>query len=127
MNKLMFVVAVGAMLFIGYLYLIERDEVTAARDAMTAAASSTAKTLAAAPGPQNAGDSDAGAVFKRALPETLKIEDVAVRQSVEPLSPGHFRQSVKVFGRARTSMSEFFNLQGAEIEVTATQDFERAK
>jgi hypothetical protein len=30
-----------------------------------------------------------------------------------------------VLGRARTSLSEFFNLEGAQIEVVATRDFDQ--
>jgi hypothetical protein len=46
---------------------------------------------------------------------------------VEPISSGRLRQSVKVSARARTTLSEFFNMQGAEIEITATHDFDRKK
>jgi hypothetical protein len=32
-----------------------------------------------------------------------------------------------VSARARTTLSEFFSMQGAEIEITATHDFNRKK
>ena len=127
MNKIMFIVALGAMLFIGWLYLGEMSDVGSIKAMVTAAADSTAVALAQSANPERNTDADADGIFRKHIQTSSTLEDVSVKQSVEPISAGRLRQSVKVTARARTTLSEFFNMQGAEIEITATHDFDRKK
>ena len=126
MNKIMFIVALGAMVFIGWLYLGEMSGVRTTKAAVTAAADSTVVALAQSANPERNTDADADGIFRKHIQTPSTLEDVTVKQSVEPISPGRLRQSVKVSAR-RTTLSEFFNMQGAEIEITATHDFDRKK
>jgi hypothetical protein len=121
----MFIVALGAMVFIGWLYLGEMSDVRSTKAAVTAAADSTAVALAQSANPDRNTDADADAIFRKHIQTPSALEDVRVKQSVKPISTGRLRQSVKVSARARTTLSEFFNMQGAEIDVTATHDFDR--
>ena len=123
----MFIVALGAMLFIGWLYLGEMNDVRSIKAAVTAAADSTAVALSQSANPERNTDADADGIFIKHIQTSSTLEDVSVKQSVEPISAGRLRQSVKVTARARTTLSEFFNMQGAEIEITATHDFDRKK
>jgi len=123
----MFIVALGAMLFIGWLYLGEMSDVRSIKAAVTAAADSTAVALSQSANPERNTDADADGIFIKHIQTSSTLEDVSVKQSVEPISAGRLRQSVKVTARARTTLSEFFNMQGAEIEITATHDFDRKK
>ena len=123
----MFIVALGAMLFIGWLYLGEMSDVRSIKTAVTAAADSTAVALSQSANPERNTDADADGIFIKHIQTSSTLEDVSVKQSVEPISAGRLRQSVKVTARARTTLSEFFNMQGAEIEITATHDFDRKK
>ena len=127
MNKIMFIVALGAMLFIGWLYLGEMSDVRSIKAAVTAAADSTAVALSQSANPERNTDADADGIFIKHIQTSSTLEDVSVKQSVEPISAGRLRQSVKVTARARTTLSEFFNMQGAEIDITATHDFDRKK
>ena len=72
-------------------------------------------------------DADAEAIFKKHVQTPSALEDLVVKQSVESISVDRLRQSVKVTARARTSLSEFFNMPGAEVDITATHDFDRKK
>jgi len=126
-NKIMFIVALGAMLFIGWLYLGEMSDVRSIKTAVTAAADSTAVALSQSANPERNTDADADGIFIKHIQTSSTLEDVSVKQSVEPISAGRLRQSVKVTARARTALSEFFNMQGAEIDITATHDFDRKK
>jgi hypothetical protein len=126
-NKIMFIVALGAMLFIGWLYLGEMSDVRSIKAAVTAAADSTAVALSQSANPERNTDADADGIFIKHIQTPSTLEDVTVKQSVEPISAGRLRQSVKVTARARTALSEFFNMQGAEIDITATHDFDRKK
>ena len=121
----MFIVALGAMLFIGWLYLGEMSDVRSIKAAVTAAADSTAVALSQSANPERNTDADADGIFIKHIQTSSTLEDVSVKQSVEPISAGRLRQSVKVTARARTTLSEFFNMQGAEIDITATHDFDR--
>jgi hypothetical protein len=121
----MFIVALGAMLFTGWLYLGEMNDVRATRAAVTAAADNTAVALAQSANPERNTDADADGIFRKHIQTPSALEDITVKQSVEPTSSGRLRQSVKVSARARTALSEFFNMQGAEIEIPATHDFDR--
>jgi hypothetical protein len=123
----MFIVALGAMLFIGWLYLGEMSDVRSVKAAVTAAADSTAVALSQSANPERNTDADADGIFIKHIQTSSTLEDVSVKQSVEPISAGRLRQSVKVTARARTTLSEFFNMQGAEIDITATHDFDRKK
>jgi hypothetical protein len=123
----MFVVALGAMIFIGWLYLGEMNDVRSIRAAATVAADSTAVALSQSASPERNTDADADGIFRKQIQTSSALEDVTVKQNVEPISSGRLRQSVKVSARARTTLSEFFNMQGAEIEITATHDFDRKK
>ena len=123
----MFIVALGAMLFIGWLYLGEMSDVRSIKAAVTAAADSTAVALSQSANPERNTDADADGIFIKHIQTSSTLEDVSVKQSVEPISAGRLRQSVKVTARARTTLSEFFNMQGAEIDITATHDFDRKK
>ena len=123
----MFIVALGAMLFIGWLYLGEMSDVRSIKAAVTAAADSTAVALSQSANPERNTDADADGIFIKHIQTPSTLEDVSVKQSVEPISAGRLRQSVKVTARARTALSEFFNMQGAEIDITATHDFDRKK
>ena len=123
----MFIVALGAMLFIGWLYLGEMSDVRSIKAAVTAAADSTAVALSQSANPERNTDADADGIFIKHIQTSSTLEDVSVKQSVEPISAGRLRQSVKVTARARTALSEFFNMQGAEIDITATHDFDRKK
>jgi hypothetical protein len=126
-NKIGFIVAVAAMGLIGWLYIGEMNEVRSTKAAVNSAADSTAIALAQTPNPERNTDAEANGIFRKHLKTPSALDDVAVKQSVETLSTGRLRQSVQVSGRARTMLSEFFNMQGAEIEVTATHDFDRKK
>jgi hypothetical protein len=121
----MFIVALGAMLFIGWLYLGEMSDVRTTKAAVTAAADSTAVALAQSANPERNTDADADGIFRKHIQTPSALEGFTVKQSVEPISSGRLRQSVKDLERAHTSLSEFFNMQGAEIEITATHDFDR--
>jgi hypothetical protein len=123
----MFIVALGAMIFIGWLYLGEMNDVRSIRAAATVAADSTAVALSQSASPERNTDADADGIFRKQIQTSSALEDVTVKQNVEPISSGRLRQSVKVSARARTTLSEFFNMQGAEIEITATHDFDRKK
>ena len=123
----MFIVALGAMLFIGWLYLGEMSDVRSIKAAVTAAADSTAVALSQSANPERNTDADADGIFIKHIQTSSTLEDVSLKQSVEPISAGRLRQSVKVTARARTTLSEFFNMQGAEIDITATHDFDRKK
>ncbi|HEY7232081.1 MAG TPA: hypothetical protein VH558_17115 [Pseudolabrys sp.] len=123
----MFIVALGAMIFIGWLYLGEMNNVRAAKALVTAAADSTAIALAQSANPEGNTDAVADEVFRKHIQTPSTLEDLTVRQSVEAISTNRLRQSVKVSARARTTLSKFFNMQGAEIEVTATHDFDKKK
>ena len=127
MNKIMFIVALGAMIFIGWLYLGEMNDVRSIRAAAAAAADNTAVALSQSANPERNTDADADGIFRKQIQTSSALEDVTVKQNVEPISSGRLRQSVKVSARARTTLSEFFNMQGAEIEITATHDFDRKK
>jgi len=126
-NKVMFIVALGAMIFIGWLYLDEMNDVRSIKAAATAAADSTAVALSQSANPERNTDADADGIFRKQIQTPSALEDVTVKQSVEPISSGRLRQSVKVSARAHTALSEFFNMQGAEIEITATHDFDRKR
>jgi hypothetical protein len=123
----MFIVALGAMIFIGWLYLGEMNDVRSIRAAAAAAADNTAVALSQSANPERNTDADADGIFRKQIQTSSALEDVTVKQNVEPISSGRLRQSVKVSARARTTLSEFFNMQGAEIEITATHDFDRKK
>ena len=123
----MFIVALGAMLFIGWLYLGEMSDVRSIKAAVTAAADSTAVALSQSANPERNTDADADGIFIKHIQTSSTLEDVSVKQSVEPISSGRLRQSVKVSARAHTALSEFFNMQGAEIDITTTHDFDRKK
>lgn len=125
MNRLAFMVALGAMVFIGWLYIGEMSNVRSVE--VTAAADSTAVALAQSPNPERNTDADADGIFRKHIQTPSALEDVTVKQSVQAISPERLRQSVKVSAHARTALSEFFSMQGAEIEVTATHDFDRKK
>jgi|SRR5689334_3304347 hypothetical protein len=123
----MFIVALGAMIFIGWLYLGEMDAVRSTKADVVAAADNTALALSQSANPERNTDADADGIFRKNVRAPSALEDVVVRQSVESISADRLRQSVKVSARARTTLSEFFNMQGAEIEVTATHDFDRKR
>lgn len=127
MSRLAFIVALGAMIFIGWLYIGEMSNVRSTKAEVTAAADSTAVALAQSRNPERNTDAEADAIFRKHIQTPSALEDVTVKQGLQAISPERFRQSVKVSARARTSLSEFFNMQGAEIEVTATHDFDRKK
>src|SRR6187455_2983248 len=105
----MFIVALGAMLFIGWLYLGEMSDVGSIKAMVTAAADSTAVALAQSANPERNTDADADGIFRKHIQTASALEDVTVKQSVEPISSGRLRQSVKVSARAHTTLSEFFN------------------
>ena len=123
----MFIVALGAMIFIGWLYLGEMDAVRSTKADVVVAADNTALALSQSANPERNTDADADGIFRKNVRAPSALEDVVVRQSVESISAGRLRQSVKVSARARTTLSEFFNMQGAEIEVTAAHDFDRKR
>ena len=125
--KIGFILALAVLGFMGWLYLGEMDAVRSTKTAVTAAADSTAVALAQSANPERNTDADADEIFRKHIQTPSALEDVTVKQSVEPISPGRLRQSVKVAARARTTLSEFFNMQGAEIEITATHDFDGKK
>ena len=127
MNKLAFILAAAVIGFVGYLYIGEMSEVRSATAAVTAAADSAAVALSQSANPERNTDADAEGLFKKHIQAPAMLEDVAVKQSVESLSAGRLRQSVEVSARARTMLSEFFNMPGAEIKITATHDFDRKK
>jgi hypothetical protein len=103
------------------------SDVRSIKAAVTAAADSTAVALSQSANPERNTDADADGIFIKHIQTSSTLEDVSVKQSVEPISAGRLRQSVKVTARARTTLSEFFNMQGAEIDITATHDFDRKK
>jgi Flp pilus assembly protein TadG len=126
-SRLAFIVALGAMIFIGWLYIGEMSNVRSTKAEVTAAADSTAVALAQSPNPERNTDADADGIFRKNIQTPSALEDVTVKQNVQAISAERLRQSVKVSARARTALSEFFNMQGAEIEVTATHDFDRKR
>jgi hypothetical protein len=126
-NKTAFIVALAAMVFVGWLYIGEKSAVRSTKADVVAAADTTAVALSQSADPERNTDADAETIFKKHVQALSALEDLVVRQSLEPISAGRLRQSVKVTARARTSLSEFFSMQGAEIEITATHDFNRKK
>lgn len=114
------ILALAVMVFTGWLYLGEKDAVRSTKADVVAAADRTAVALSQSANAERDTDADADAedVFKK---------HVQTPSALESISAGRLRQSVKVSARARTTLSEFFNMQGAEIEITATHDFDRKK
>ncbi|HET8973149.1 MAG TPA: hypothetical protein VFN63_07675 [Pseudolabrys sp.] len=98
MNKIMFIVALGAMAFIGWLYLGEMSDVRSIKAAVTTAADGTAVALAQSANPER--NTDADGIFRKHIQTPSALEDVTVKQSMEPISSGRLRQSVKVSARA---------------------------
>jgi hypothetical protein len=123
----MFIVALGAMIFIGWLYLGEIDAVRSTKADVVAAADNTAVALSQSANPERNTDTDAEDIFRKQVRTPSALEDLVVKQRIESISTDRLRQSVKVSARARTTLSEFFSMQGAEIDVTATHDFDRKK
>ena len=121
------ILALAVMVFTGWLYLGEKDAVRSTKADVVAAADRTAVALSQSANAERDTDADAEDVFKKHVQMPSALEDLVVKQSVESISAGRLRQSVKVSARARTTLSEFFNMQGAEIEITATHDFDRKK
>ena len=78
MNKIMFLVAFGAMVFIGWLYLGEMNDVRSIKAAVTAAADNTAVALAQSPNPERNTDADADGIFRKHIPTPSALEDVTV-------------------------------------------------
>jgi hypothetical protein len=126
-NKIAFILALSVMVFTGWLYLGEKDAVRLTKADVVAAADSTAVALSKSVNPERNTDADAEAIFKKNVQTPSALEDLVVKQSVESISADRLRQSVKVTARARTSLSEFFNMPGAEVDITATHDFDRKK
>jgi hypothetical protein len=122
-----FILALSVMVFTGWLYLGEKDAVRSTKADAVAAADSTAVALSKSANPERNTDADADAIFKKTVQTPSALEDLVVKQSVESISADRLRQSVKVTARARTSLSEFFNMPGAEVDITATHDFDRKK
>jgi hypothetical protein len=122
-----FILALSVMVFTGWLYLGEKDAVRSTKTEVVAAADTTAVALSKAANPERNTDADAEAIFKKHVQTPSALEDLVVKQSVESISVDRLRQSVKVTARARTSLSEFFNMPGAEVDITATHDFDRKK
>jgi hypothetical protein len=127
MNKIMFVLSCSAMVLIGYFYIVEIGEVQRTKEAVTAAANATATKLSQAPDPQKNTDADAEGIFKQAIEPSAVIDDLSVKQNVQPLSPGHFRQFVSVKGRAVTTFSKNSGMEGAVLDISVTRDFERSQ
>ena len=121
------ILALAVLIFTGWLYLGEKDAVRLTKADVVAAADRTAVALSQSADPEHNTDADAEGIFKKHVQTPSALEDLVVKQSVESISAGHLRQSVKVSARARTTLSEFFSMQGAEIEITATHDFDRKK
>ena len=121
------ILALAVLVFTGWLYLGEKDAVRSTKADVAAAADRTAVALSQSADPERNTDADAEDVFKKHVPTPSALEDLVVKQSVESISAGRLRQSVKISARARTTLSEFFSMQGAEIEITATHDFDRKK
>jgi hypothetical protein len=126
-NKTAFILALAVLAFTAWLYLGEKDAVKSTKADVVAAADSTAVALSQSASPENNTDADAEGIFKKHVRTPSALEDLVVKQNVDAISGDRLRQSVKVTARARTSLSEFFSMQGAEIEVTATHDFDRKK
>ena len=127
MNKVAFILALSVLVFTGWLYLGEKDAVRSTKADVTTAADSTAAALSKSANPERNTDADAEAIFKKHVQTLSALEDLAIKQSVQSISADRLRQSVKVTARARTSLSEFFNMPGAEVDITATHDFDRKK
>ena len=102
MNRLAFIVALGAMTFIGWLYFGEMSNVRSTKAEVTAAADNTAVALAQSPNPERNTDADAERIFRKHIQTPSALEDV-----VQAISPERLRQSVKVSARARTALSDF--------------------
>jgi hypothetical protein len=126
-NKFGFILALAVIVFTGWLYLGEKDAVRSTKADVVAAADRTAVALSQSGDPERNTDADAEGIFKEQVQTPSALEDLVVKQSVESIAAGRLRQSVKVPARARTTLSEFFNMPGAEIEITATHDFDRKK
>jgi hypothetical protein len=99
-NKIMLIVALGAMAFIGWLYLGEMSDVRSIKAAVPTAADGTAVALAQSANPERNTDADADGIFRKHIQTRPALEDVTVKQRVEPISSGRLRQSVKVSARA---------------------------
>ena len=127
MNRVAFILALSVLAFTGWLYFGEKDAVRSTKADVVAAADSTAVALSKSANPERNTDADAEAIFKKHVQTPSALEDLVVKQSVESISADRLRQSVKVTARARTSLSEFFNMPGAEVDITATHDFDRKK
>ncbi len=121
------IVALAVLVFMGWLYLGEKDAVRSTKADVVAAADRTAVALSQSADPERNTDADAEGIFKKHVQTSSALEDLVVKQSVESISAGRLRQSVTVSARARTSLSEFFSMQGAEIEITASHDFDQKK
>ncbi len=126
MNKIMFLLAAGAMIFLGYFYVVELGEVQRTKEAVTAAAETTATKLSQAADPQKNTDADAEGIFKQTIEPSTAIDELSVKQNVQPVSPGRFRQTVTVKGRAVTTFSKNSNLEGAVLDISVSRDFERS-
>ena len=120
------ILALAVMVFTGWLYLGEKDAVRSTKADVVAAADRTAVALSQSADPERNTDADAEGILKKHVQTPFALEDLVVKQSVESISAGRLRQSVKVSARA-TTLSEFFSMQGAEIEIAATHDFDQKK
>ena len=124
--KFVTILTLAVMVFTGWLYLGEKDAVRSTKADVVAAADRTAVALSQSADPERNTDADAEGIFKKHVQTPFALEDLVVKQSVESISAGRLRQSVKVSARA-TTLSEFFSMQGAEIEIAATHDFDQKK
>ena len=101
MSKTPFILALAVMIFTGWLYLGEKDAVRSTKADVAAAADRTAVALSQSADPERNTDADAEDIFKKHVQTPTALEDLVVKQSVESISAGRLRQSVKVSARAR--------------------------
>lgn len=94
------ILALAVLVFTGWLYLGEKDAVRLTKADVVAAADRTAVALSQSADPERNTDADAEGIFKRYVQTPSALEDLVVKQSVETISAGRLRQSVKVSARA---------------------------
>lgn len=97
MIKIALILALGVMVFTGWLYLGEKDAVRSPRADVVAAADSAAVALSQSADPERNTDANAEGIFKKHVQTPSALEDLVVKQSVKRRV--HFSGSPSAIGQ----------------------------
>ena len=78
------ILALAVMVFMGWLYLGEKDAVRSTKADVVAAADRTTVALSQSADPERNTDADAEGIFKKHVQTPSALEDLVVKQSVNP-------------------------------------------